>query len=132
MSAKRSIRDLATTIRSKNAGIYYLTFDIMFDDWETYRLVRDAGVITRESVARLYGLKPEEVVTVVNHDPGQGIKVTIPRLQSSGSPGDPDVLGCQQHAPLYEIEVEVGAPVGVNFDVAGEPAARRSAGAERR
>jgi hypothetical protein len=109
VSARRRIRDLASTIRSKNAGIYYITFDIMFDEWNTYRLVRDARVITRESVAWLYGIKPEEVVTVINHDPGQAIKVTIPRLQSSGSPGDPDVLGCQQHAPLYDLEVEVGS-----------------------
>lgn len=107
MTATRHIRDLASTIRSKNAGIYYITFDIMFDDWDTYRLVRDANVVTRESVARLYGITPDQVVTVVSHDPGQGIKVTIARPHPSGSPGDPDVLGCQQHAPLYDIEVPV-------------------------
>jgi hypothetical protein len=99
------IRDLASAIRSKNAGIYYITFDIMFDTWESYRLVRDAGVITQDSVARLFGIPHDHVVTIVNHDPGRGIKVTILRSQSSGSPGDPDVLGCQQHAPLYDLEV---------------------------
>ena len=109
MSATARIRDLASAIRSKNAGIYYITFDVMFDAWESYRLVRDAAVITRESVARLLGIPIDHVVTIVNHDPGRGIKVTILRAQSSGSPGDPDVLGCQQHAPLYDIEVPLGA-----------------------
>ncbi|MBM3470324.1 MAG: DUF4387 domain-containing protein [Armatimonadetes bacterium] len=108
MTTPLRIRDLASAVRSKNAGIHYITFDIMFDDWESYRLVRDANVITRESVAALYGIPQAQVITVVNHDPGQGIKVTILRRQSSGSPGDPDVLGCQQHAPLYDIEVPAG------------------------
>jgi hypothetical protein len=108
VSPTARIRDLASAIRSKNAGIYYITFDIMFDKWESYRLVRDAGVITQDTVARLFKIPHDHVVTIVNHDPGQGIKFTILRSQSSGSPGDPDVLGCQQHAPLYDIEVPLG------------------------
>jgi hypothetical protein len=97
--------DLASAIRSKNAGIYHVTCDVMFDDWELYRRVRDSGVFTRESIALLYGIPEEQVVTVVAHDPGRGIKVTIRRIRPSGDPGDPDILGCQQHMPLYDIEV---------------------------
>jgi hypothetical protein len=97
--------DLATAIRSKNAGLFRVTCDVMFDDLATYRAVRDARVITPEVVAGLYRIPVEDVVSVVAHDPGQGIKITIKRQRVSGNPGDPDILGCQQHAPLYDIEV---------------------------
>ena len=100
--------DLATTIRSKNAGIYNVTFDILFDDWESYRLVRDANVLTPDRVTELFGVAPGEVVGVVAHDAGQGIKITIRRKRPSGNPGDPDILGCQQHAPLYDVLVPLG------------------------
>jgi hypothetical protein len=101
----RRLVDVATAIRSKNAGLFRVTCDVMFDDAETYRKVRDSGAITAEVVAELYRIPLDHVVSVVAHDPGQGIKVTIRRRVISGNPGDPDILGCQQHAPLYGIMV---------------------------
>jgi hypothetical protein len=103
--ASARLVDLATTIRSKNAGIYNVTFDVLFDEWERYRLVRDAGVLTEESVAELFGVTADQVVGVVAHDAGQGIKITLRRPRPSGNPGDPDILACQQHAPLYDVLV---------------------------
>jgi hypothetical protein len=97
--------DLATTIRSKNAGIYNVTFDVLFDDWEQYRRVRDAQVLTPERMAELFGVEPNQVVGVIAHDAGQGIKITLRRKRPSGNPGDPDILACQQHAPLYDVQV---------------------------
>ena len=38
------LASLARLIRSKNAGPFVLTFDIMFDDVQTYSRVRDSGV----------------------------------------------------------------------------------------
>lgn len=106
MKTKRLV-ELASVIRSKNAGIYQITCDIMFDDPESYRAVRDAGVLDRERIAQLYGISPDDVLTIVAHDPGQALKVTLRRPRASGNPGDPDILGCQQHTPLYDIEVPV-------------------------
>lgn len=99
--------DLATAIRSKNAGLFRVTCDVMFDDPAIYRSVRDSGVVTKELVATLYCIPVGDVVSVVAHDPGQGIKISLKRQRVSGNPGDPDILGCQQHAPLYDIEVPV-------------------------
>lgn len=97
--------DIATAIRSKNAGLFRVTCDVMFDDAATYRAVRDSGVITPALVAEIYRVPVDHVVSVVAHDPGQGIKITLKRQRVSGNPGDPDILGCQQHAPLYDIEI---------------------------
>ena len=37
-----TIADLAVLVRSKNAGPFWLTIDIMFDDADNYRRVRDS------------------------------------------------------------------------------------------
>ena len=41
------------------------------------------------------------------HDAGMGIKITYLRSVSSGTAGDRDVYGAQQHAPLLNLEVPV-------------------------
>ena len=56
--------DLAKLIRSKNAGPFILTFDIMFDDEASYRRVIGAGVITKEAFARLYSVPVDDITLV--------------------------------------------------------------------
>jgi hypothetical protein len=53
--------ELASLIRSKNAGPFELTFDVMFADQATFERVRRSGVLSRESVAKLYRLSANEV-----------------------------------------------------------------------
>ncbi len=100
----QTIGDLAVLVRSKNAGPFWLTYDIMFDDPAVYRKVRDANVINRDKVAELFRRRPEELI-VVNHDAALAIKVSFPRPHSSGSALDSDVFGGQQYAPLLSLEV---------------------------
>jgi len=99
------LSQLAKTIRSKNAGVDLITFDIIFTERATYERVKRARVLTRESVMRLYGIAAERIADFVEFDPGNAIKFTIYRLRQSGSPGDPDIFGAQQYAPLLDIEV---------------------------
>lgn len=101
----RKLSELAKTIRSKNAGVDKITFDIIFNDRERYERVKRSGVLTRETVARLYGIPPERICDFVEFDPANAIKFTIFRLKPSGSPGDPDIFGSQQYAPLLDVEV---------------------------
>ena len=101
----QKLSQLAKTIRSKNAGVDKITFDIIFSDREVYERVKRAQVITRETMARLYGVAPERISDFVEFDPASAIKFTIYRLQPSGSPGDPDIFGSQQYAPLLDLEV---------------------------
>ena len=96
---------LAKTIRSKNAGVDLITFDVIFTDRAAYERVKRARVLTRESVCALYRITPSRIADFVEFDPGNAIKFTIYRLRPSGSPGDPDIFGAQQYAPLLDIEV---------------------------
>ena len=91
-------------IRSKNAGPFELTFDVIFRDHDTYEKVRDAKVISAKWFARTYRLTPE-VVSVIHYDAASAIKITIPRPAISGDIDDTDVFGGQQYGPLVDLEV---------------------------
>lgn len=98
------MHELARLVRSKNAGPFALTFDLLFDDRATYEAVRDAGVVTPALFARLYGV-PEEQVALIAYDPALAIKATIPRPVASGDLADTDVFGAQFYGPLVELEI---------------------------
>ena len=99
-----TLREMAKVIRSKSAGALQLTLDVMFEDVATYEKVRDSGVRTPRNLAPLYGVTDNEVA-VIPFDVAYAIKVTLPRKIPSGSPGDTDIYGAQQHAPLLDLEV---------------------------
>jgi len=105
MTNEVSIIDLVKVIRSKNAGPFELTFDIIFKDKETYQKVKKVKVITKELIAKLYHIPTEKVLHFVEFDPANAIKATIVRPVDSGSVGETDVYGAQQHAPLLEIKI---------------------------
>lgn len=98
---------LAKTIRSKNAGVNKITFDIIFRDTATYELVKRSGVINRAAMQKLYKVPAERISDFVEYDPGLAIKFTIYRRSPSGSAGDGDIFGAQQYAPLLGIDVPV-------------------------
>jgi hypothetical protein len=103
MSDPTRLVDLAKTLRSKNAGVDLITFDIFFDDDQRYRRVVDSKVLTRESVAALFRTTPDGVVTFLELEALKAIKITIRRERPSGSPGDSDIFGAQQYAPLVGV-----------------------------
>jgi len=96
---------LAKTIRSKNAGVDKITFDVIFPDRASYDLVRKSGALSRAAVCRLYGIPDSRISDHVEFEPGLAIKFTIYRKVPSGSLGDPDIFGSQQYGPLLSIDV---------------------------
>ncbi len=103
----RKLTDLAKTIRSKNAGVDKITFDIIFRDQGNYDLVKNSGCLTRETVCKLYGIEDKRISDFVEFDPAYAIKFTIYRNRPSGSAGDPDIFGAQQYAPLLDLEISI-------------------------
>jgi Domain of unknown function (DUF4387) len=99
------LSELASTVRSKNAGVNQITFDIIFPDRKTYERAVRSGAITRDSIAKLYNIPLSRISDFVTFEVGNAIKFTLYRLRPSGSPGDWDILGCQQYGPLLELEI---------------------------
>ena len=99
------LKDLAKTIRSKNAGVNKITFDIIYRERAAYERVKKSGALTRQTMASLYKIPLERISDFVEYEPAFAIKFTIYRLRPSGSAGDGDIFGAQQYAPLLDLQI---------------------------
>jgi hypothetical protein len=98
------LSQLASLIRSKNAGPFALTFDIMFPDEKSYLRVKNSGVLNVALFAKLYHCEPTKVL-FFECDNARAFKFSIPRPVFQGDLGDGDLHGGQQFAPLMDVEV---------------------------
>ncbi len=105
--AEYRLYDLAKVIRSKNSGPFQTTLDVLFDDEKIYRKIKESGLITRKHIAMLYKMEESRIQEIVFFDTALGFKITYDRSISSGTCGDRDVYGAQQHAPLAQMKVEL-------------------------
>jgi hypothetical protein len=101
-----TLYEIAKVLRSKNAGPFELTLDVLFDQFEDYQRVKKSGKITVGKICELYKISESEVRNLVFFDQALGIKITILRDVPSGTVGDRDVYGAQQHAPLMNIIID--------------------------
>jgi hypothetical protein len=93
---------LAHVVRSKNAGPTQLTIDIFFHDAPAFARAAAAPGLDTAAVAVLYRVDASQVQRHML--PGiLAMKFTLPRRICAGSPGDGDVYGAQQHAPMLEL-----------------------------
>ncbi|KAH0842906.1 hypothetical protein AYO21_03374 [Fonsecaea monophora] len=100
--------DIASVVRSKIAGPYEVTFDIMFRDEEVYQRVKNANVLSGAAVAKLYNIPESDVVAALWWDPARAFKATIPRYRASAGFEETDTHGSQQHAPLLFLTLPWG------------------------
>ena len=95
---------LTSLIRSKNAGPFSLTFDIMFPEEKSYMRVKRSGVLNASMFAKLYQCDPA-TVRFFECDNALAFKFSIPRPIFQGDLGDGDLHGGQQAMPLLDIEI---------------------------
>ncbi len=105
---KKLLTDIAPVIRSKNAGPYELTLDIMFGRKSDYLAVKKSGFFTAERIARLYSVPASAVKKIIWFAPARAVKITMERAVVSGAAGDTDIYGAQQHGPLLNLKVPAG------------------------
>ncbi len=97
--------DCAKVIRSKNAGPFTLTIDMIFDSEDIFNKVINSDFFNEQKIAELYNV-PALQIRIHPFRSILAIKVTLPRtFASSGSAFDRDVYGCQQHFPLADLDV---------------------------
>ena len=101
------LTELCEVIRSKQAGPFRLTFDLLFKNEKIYKAVRDNKVLQPVSIAKMFNLTPDKITNFVYYDPAYAVKITFIRPCVAGSPGDSDVYACQQHAPFLKMKAEL-------------------------
>lgn len=100
-----TLRHLAKVVRSKNSGPFEITLDVMFTDAALFHRTRQSGVLSIDTVCRLYSVDPSNVIWEGWFEPALAWKCTIKRPWRQGSVGERDTLGTAQHAPLLDIQV---------------------------
>ena len=96
--------DLASVIRSKNAGPLTISFDLMFPTEAAYSQAARSAGRTPAALAVVFD-RPVADIKVTHYAAALAIKIAMPRAVVSGSPGDRDVYGAQQHLPLLLVQV---------------------------
>lgn len=104
---KIKLSEMTDVIRSKNAGPYELTLDIIFSSSDIYRKVCDSNQIDESLICDLYKITPDKIINIVHFLPAKAIKITMERPICSGDIGETDVYGAQQHVPLSGVILEI-------------------------
>ncbi|KAI0476298.1 hypothetical protein GGR56DRAFT_693645 [Xylariaceae sp. FL0804] len=117
-----TLGSVARVLRSKNAGPYEITFDVLFGSAAAYAAVRQSGALSAAAVASALGLPaaaPDddgEIVWCGFFDPARAFKVTIPRTRGGGGRGrgrrcagggfmESDIHGSQRYLPLMYMRL---------------------------
>jgi hypothetical protein len=95
---------LAQLIRSKNAGPFWITFDIVFENVEDFERVVSAKVLTKEWISGTYKI-PQDTLIFVEIPAARAIKFSFPRPRIQGDLGESDMYSGQQYAPLLDLQI---------------------------
>jgi hypothetical protein len=100
-----TLGELASAMKSANAGASWLTVDIVFRDDQTFSRVECSGALGAETVAERYGLHPSQVKMFFCPE-WRTVKLTVPRPRLTGGVDETDFDGTQQFVPLLSLEVD--------------------------
>jgi len=99
------LMDFAKVIRSKNAGPFEVTFDIIFKNKKDYQKFKNSKILDKEVFGKLYKIKEKEINTFCYFDAANALKITIPRRSKQGSKGETDMHQAQQYIPLMYLKL---------------------------
>lgn len=98
------LKEITKVVRSKNAGPFFLTFDVIFKDKKMFNFAVKNNLINQKIISKLYNLTINNI-SIIKYPPAGAIKISIPRPVSSGDVKDTDIYGTQQHVPLLDIDI---------------------------
>jgi hypothetical protein len=104
----KTLGDISSLLRSKNAGPYEITLDVMFDSQAVYRLVKESNFLNAPTMARIHNISEDDIIWNGFFDQALAYKVTIPRLRkgkptASGGYMENDVHASQQYIGLMNL-----------------------------
>ncbi|KEF63447.1 uncharacterized protein A1O9_01425 [Exophiala aquamarina CBS 119918] len=110
LRAHATLADVASVLRSKNSGPFEITFDVIFESEQVYRIIKESQILSSKLIEDLYDLKPEDVLWCGWFDQARAWKATIPRKRhgismAGGGFMENDIHGSQQYIPLLHVEL---------------------------
>jgi hypothetical protein len=104
MNQPQTIGDIATLVRSKNAGPFWLTIDIFCDNPDAYETLTATGVLTPQRIAALYNVDAS-AIRIFRLDDIHALKISFPRPTVQGGIRDRDMHAGQQHIPVTRLAI---------------------------
>ena len=105
------VSEVCKHVRSKNAGPYWVTFDLFFNDAAHFNQYHDSPTLSPDLFATLYGAAGDTVkqfsVPSLNL-----VKVSFGRKTPQGGEVERDMHCGQQFVRLLDVELEPGTPSG--------------------
>lgn len=102
-----TLQDLATEVRSKNAGPFWVTMELFLRDEAAYAIAADPAFLDEAVIGRLYGV-PSAGVRIFRLPSLNVVKISFPRPVAQGSLRDRDIHAGQHHVPLALLPLPVG------------------------
>ncbi|WP_044560864.1 DUF4387 domain-containing protein [Azospirillum sp. B4] len=99
------LKDVCRHIRSKNAGPYWVTFDLFFDGPENFAKYHDHPALGPDLFHRLFGADP----ALVQRFPVPGlemIKISYARTSAQGGVVERDMHCGQQFVRLLDVALD--------------------------
>lgn len=98
------VREVCRHVRSKVAGPFWVTIDLMFDSQENYDRYCESRALSAKSIAAIYDVDPAHV----KHYPVPKLKVlkiSYPRRTSQGGVEERDLHSGQQYTYILDLEL---------------------------
>jgi hypothetical protein len=103
----KGVVERAKVLRSKNAGPFVITLDVIFGDRADFQSTRQS--ISAVRIAQAFKISEQDVLGIDFVDQLNAMKVSIRRRRPCGHPGDPDCYGMNQEQPLAQLLEEMAA-----------------------
>ncbi|MBC3345104.1 MULTISPECIES: DUF4387 domain-containing protein [Pseudomonas] len=99
------LRDVCRHVRSKQAGPFWITFDIFFDGRENFERYSQSAALSSAQFARLYGTDPARVKHIPVADL-EMVKISYPRATPQGGMVERDMHAGQQYVRLLDVVLD--------------------------
>lgn len=99
-----SLGNVCSRIRSKNAGPFWVTVDISFNDADSFARYANSNSLQPEKIAMLFAVDRQMVKRFVIPEMNL-IKVSFPRRHPQGGMEERDMHSGQQYIRLLDVEL---------------------------
>jgi hypothetical protein len=99
-----TLGELASQVRSKNAGPFWMTIDVFFSSDGAYERAVRSSFTDAATIATIYSADPTTVRVFLLPHVG-AVKISLPRSGVQGSATECDMHAGQQFVPLLDLPV---------------------------
>jgi hypothetical protein len=98
------VKEVCRHVRSKVAGPFWVTTDLMFDNRENYDRYVNSPALSPEAIAAIYHIDPA-TIQLYPISQLRVLKISYPRRSPQGSVEERDLHSGQQYTYLLNVEL---------------------------